>query len=299
MNFSRMIKKLGLLPAYAVAIRKRGTNEPFQVKYPTNLEWYADPFVCNDKGKEYVFVELMNSYHLDGEIAVASVENGRIGKFKVVIHEAFHMSFPNVFQWQGTWYMLPETNMSNEVRLYRAEQFPYHWHLDKILLKDIKLVDHALYPIEDGFLVISYDITDSHDMHNRIYHLNMNFKTMEEIFPQGKWCKERPGGTFYQKDRQWYHVIQDCEKAYGDFLHVYKTTKFTENELQEEKVGEIHPSNVEWMPKKAEMQHLHTYNCDEQYEVIDLQYMKTYPDKFFIHQSHEILKRIKGRKSKK
>lgn len=291
------LQKLCYRPAYAVAIRRRGDDSiPYQVKYPSWNAWYADPFICTDKGKEYVFVEYMNAYHLDGEIAVASVENGQIGTFRVIIHEPFHMSFPNVFQWKGYWYMLPETNMAEEVRLYRSETFPYHWELDTIFVHGVRLVDHALYPIPQGFLVVSHDITNPRDKHNRVFRLDMDRKSMEEVFPEGNWCRERPGGTFYQEAGKWYHCIQDDERAYGDYLHIYEVEELTEKAFFEREIGTICVGDVPLVPDNGRMEHLHTYNCNTNYEVIDVQYDKLYPDKFFSHQWREILKRVKGRK---
>lgn len=295
---ARRLKKLCYLPAYAVAIRACGTKEPFRVKYPRWNEWYADPFVCTDQGKSYVFVERMNSYHLDGEIAAAPIINGEIGDFKVVLHEPFHLSFPNVFLWRNTWYMLPESNMAGELRLYRAPNFPYDWTLDTVMWKERKLVDHALFPQDNGFLVVTHDVTDAKHRRNRMLALDMQKKKVREIFPKGSWCRERPGGTFYQEGGKWRHVIQDCQKAYGDYLHVYEVDAISETVFDEHEIGCLTADNVPFTPDNHRMEHLHTYNRDAHYEVIDLQYDKCYPDKFFIHQTHEVLKRIKGRKRK-
>lgn len=294
------LQKLCYRPAYAVAIRRRAdAGAPYRVKYPSPLSWYADPFVCADGGKTYVFVELMNSYHLDGEIAVASVEDGVIGSFRVVLHEPFHLSFPNIFLWEGTWYMIPETYAAGEVRLYRADSFPYRWSLDKVLRKGGWLVDHALYPVSDGFFMVSYDTTDPKDQRNRIFRLDMRQKALREIFPAGNWCRERPGGTFYQEQGIWHHAIQDCKKAYGDYLHIYAVDAFAEERFEEHEVRRMDAGNTPFSPDNRRMEHLHTYNCNAEYEVIDLQYDKLYPDKFFIHQWQEILKRIKRSKRAK
>lgn len=286
MDIQRIIKKLALLPAYAVAIREAGSNQPYHVKYPSMHRWYADPFVCHDEARTYVFVELMHAYHRYGQIAVALVEQGKIGDFRVVLDEPFHLSFPNVFQWQGVWYMLPETKMSHQLRLYRAKNFPGAWELDHVLLDDVTLVDHALFPQPDGFLVVSHDTSAKR---NRIYHLLMTDGSVEELHPAGKFSNSRPGGTFYQNGGRWQHVIQDCKRAYGDFLHVYETTCFTERAFEEREICTMSVNDVAFMPDNHVMEHLHTYNTDGVYEVIDLQYMKWYLDKMFIHWWQEYL----------
>lgn len=294
MDFKRFYRKLCMKEAYGIAVRPIDSpGAPYRAKYPSALQWYADPFVCGDGDREYVFVELMNHYNVYGQIAVAPIEHGEVGKFRIVIDEDFHMSFPNVFQWKGTWYMIPETFMCGQVRLYRAEEFPYRWVLDSVLLKDVELVDHALFPTEYGFLAVSYDTLDRGNMHSRVFRLDMEKRGMEEIFPSGKWCKERPGGTFYQKDGVWHRVIQDCVKTYGDFLHVFRVNEFTEEIFDEEEIKQVHMSDVPVERDNHKLDFLHTYNRDSCYEAIDFRYWKFYPDKFFLHQWQRVYRHRK------
>lgn len=279
--------------AYAVAIRKAKTNDPFYIKYPTMHEWWADPFVCKHEGINYCFVELMNSYRLHGEIAVAKIENGCIGDFSVVISEPFHMSFPNVFKYDGQWYMLPETNHCKQVRLYKAVNFPYEWTLDTVLCDDERLVDHSMLPFQNGFFVVSNDITKEIEAYNRFFYLDMDAKKMTEINPQGEWGNIRPGGTFYCMDGKWRHVLQDGVRAYGDYLHVYEVDELSNDTFKEHEIRSIRVNDLKYVNDNGRLEHIHTFNCNDDYEVIDLQYNKTYPNKFIIHWYHEYLKHIK------
>lgn len=276
--------------AYAVAIRPLGSNKPFHIKYATNNAWYADPFVCTHEGKSYVFVEWMNSYHCYGEIAVAPVEDDKIGDFQVIISENFHMSFPHVFYWKGTWYMLPETDMSRQVRLYEAVNFPYKWKLADVLMEDIQLVDYALYPVEDGFYVVANDIHVEKDAFNRCFYFDVGKRIFSEFSPKGKWCQDRPGGTFYQENGKWRHAIQDGILAYGDYLHIYEIEEFSKDAFHEREIAQIKPYDLEYTNDNNKLEHIHTYNRDEKYEVVDVQYKRIYPNKFFIHQWQQYLK---------
>lgn len=288
-RLNKMLRK----DAYAIGIRRAGTQEPFFIKYPTVHEWWADPFVCHNEGKDYCFVEIMSSYRLHGEIAVAPIENGRIGDFRVIISEPFHMSFPNVFKWGNKWYMLPETNHCRQVRLYRAVNFPYEWELDTVLLDDERLVDCALFPVEDGFYVIANDIVEEARAYNRFFHLDMTRKSFAELHLQGDWSDVRPGGSFYRKNGKWHHVLQDGVRAYGDYLHVYEVDEFTEKTFKEHKIASVRVNDLQYKNDNGKLEHIHTFNCNEVYEVIDLQYLKIYPQKMFMHWYHEYLKHIK------
>jgi len=290
MDFQRRKKKLAEQVAYGVAIRRVDRpGEPFRMKYPSHRFWYADPFICTEEDQSYVFVELMDVYRPYGMIGVALVVEDEIGEFHEVLREPFHMSFPNVFRWRGTWYMLPEAHQSKQLRLYRATSFPDAWELDSVLLDDVDVVDHALYPCgADGYLVITYD---ERIRKNRAFHCSMATRETKEIFPAGSWCRERPGGTFYQKDGQWRHVIQECLRGvYGEFLHVYEVEHLDAGHFEECEVAEVFMKDVDVTPDNGKLQYIHTYNRDDRYEVIDIRYDKAYWDKFLIHQVHELYK---------
>ena len=284
MDFKRFRRKLYMKEAYGIAVRSLSDPDgPYLAKYPGPLQWYADPFVCGAKGQEHVFVELMNHYNVYGQIAAAPIVDGRVGDFRIVLDEPFHLSFPHVFQWEGAWYMLPETCMSGQVRLYRCEEFPGRWALDRTLLQGAELVDHALFPAEGGFRMVSHDISRRDARQNRAFRLDMEKKALREIHPQGDWCRERPGGTFYRKDGAWYHAIQDCRLHYGDFLHVYRVHEFTDERFSEEEAFQVRVGDVRIEPDNGKLEHIHTYNRDSRYETIDFRYWKFYPDKFFLH----------------
>ena len=294
MDFTRIYHKLCMKEAYGIAVRSLSNPDgPFIAKYPSPLQWYADPFVCGDESGEYVFVELMNHYNVYGQIAAAPIEDGQIGDFRVVLDEPFHMSFPNVFKWDGSWYMLPEVFTSGQVRLYRAESFPYSWKLDAVLFEGPELVDHALIPADYGFRMVSYDQTNKRDMHSRVFRIDMESRSMKEIFPEGNWCRERPGGTFYKKEGEWHRVIQDCEETYGDYLHIFRINEFTDENFSEEEILQVRMGDVHVEPDNGRLEHIHTYNRDSRYETIDFRYWKFYPDKFFIHHWQRVYRRNK------
>jgi len=96
----------------------------FAVKVPRGYDTTygsPDPFlICG-----YIFAEIVKKGK--GIIAVAKLRNDNVLDFKPIIEENFHMSYPNVFQYQNHWYMIPETYQSGAIFLYKATNFPYKW----------------------------------------------------------------------------------------------------------------------------------------------------------------------------
>ena len=67
----------------------------------------------------------MNALSGHGDIGLAVSDDGINWSYKqIVLDEPFHMSYPYVFKWQEDFYMIPESQEANSVRLYRALDFP-------------------------------------------------------------------------------------------------------------------------------------------------------------------------------
>lgn len=85
----------------------------------------ADPFLMRHDGLWYLFFEATIPR---GVVALATSSDLTTWQYQhIVLAEPFHMSFPQVFEVDGTFYMTPESAVRNSVRLYRANPFPDQW----------------------------------------------------------------------------------------------------------------------------------------------------------------------------
>ncbi|HJZ60486.1 MAG TPA: hypothetical protein VKE74_36420, partial [Gemmataceae bacterium] len=106
----------------------------------------ADPFMVRSGGGWHMFLEVMNGRTGRGEIGLAVSPDGLNWKYRqVVLTEPFHLSYPYVFEWRGTHYMVPETYQAGEVRLYEATDFPSRWRRVATLLRGPYLVDASVF----------------------------------------------------------------------------------------------------------------------------------------------------------
>jgi hypothetical protein len=111
---------------------------------PTTIA--ADPFMTYADGRWYMHFEVMNRLSSRGEIAFASSADGFAWHYeKAVLREPFHLSYPYVFEWQGEWYMVPESGRARAVRLYRAVRFPDRWTHVATLLEGARFADSSLF----------------------------------------------------------------------------------------------------------------------------------------------------------
>ncbi len=127
----------------------RGEN-PFNLTVPeqptlrarditdTAARMVADPFAVQTNGQWYLFFEVDSVTTHQGEIALAtSTDTTNWIYQQIVLDEPFHLSYPYVFNWNGVWYMIPESRAAHAVRLYRADPFPLHWtHIADLIQGD-------------------------------------------------------------------------------------------------------------------------------------------------------------------
>ena len=275
----RIIDKLFFDDAYGCAINSNNdTDDTYYVKRPTVNSWFADPFIVSNKGKSFVFVEYMSYLRNLGSIAVAPVENNRIGCFKEIIKEPFHMSFPNVFEYNGYFYMIPETFKSKQLRLYKCLDFPYNWKFQTTIANGVEYVDSIIFIEGDDALIISYDISDS--LNPKLVAGDYNFITGAYIPIElsGNHSLDRPGGSFFEDLGGIYRVTQDCRACYGDYLHLLKVDSINMRSLEDHEIRELHFSDFSFDNCKG-IKHVHTLNSNAEYKIVDFRARCFYPHK--------------------
>lgn len=198
----------------------------------------ADPFLLQRDGQIVMFFEVMNSDSDRGEIAYATSQDGLAWHYgAVVLREPFHLSYPQVFEWQGAVYMIPETRQANSVRLYRADDFPCGWRYVDTLLQGA-FADSTLH--FDG----------------RLWWLFAQ-RGLDELClfisnsPAGPWRKHpcsplwpgnrrrtRPGGRMLVHDGRLIRFAQDGWPSYGSFLRAFQIDRLDEQGYEEHELPE-------------------------------------------------------------
>ena len=108
-----------------MAVGKRKFTPDFIIP-ATRENWFADPMLVEANGKTYLFYEAVLGDK--GHIEVAEVKNDcTLGETKIVLQDECHYSYPFVFQYNGVWYMIPESSQDKTIRLYKSVDFPAQW----------------------------------------------------------------------------------------------------------------------------------------------------------------------------
>lgn len=234
-------------------------------------EWFADPFLFEWEGKQYIFAERMNRWRLIGSIAVCEINDLKTSRFREVLVEPFHLSFPNVFAYNGEVYMIPESGQNQDIRLYKSKSFPYQWELVKVLYTGRNYVDTSFVSdIKDGHAVLCS--LDWDTRHSYYFGLDLNHLVLTELPENPGMMNERNGGNCFEDNSGRYRVLQDCSSTYGAKILINRIDcdDFEQGNGRDSLLQEIRPQDLQLEDKKFKPLKCHTFNRSSQYDVMDI-----------------------------
>jgi len=90
----------------------------------------ADPFVIEKNGKQFIFFEEYENKKGKAHISVITIDEAhKVSKPEKVLEKEYHLSYPFVFEWERSFYMIPETAANKTVELYQCTSFPNQWKI--------------------------------------------------------------------------------------------------------------------------------------------------------------------------
>lgn len=258
-----------LIDGPGIAETGRLDGAPFTVLQDDGKRFYADPFVIERDSRHFLFVEEFEYAKGRGTISVAEFgSDGRFGVPRVVLEEAHHLSYPQVFSIDGEIFMLPESSAAREVVLYRAESFPDRWVRDTVLMADRDFNDATLLQSGGRFLLFGTERSDRGSASD-----TMTVHSAPSL--RGPWAPHalnpiaidhsaaRPGGAFIRQGNKIMLPVQDGSRAYGGGLGLMELMQIDESDVT---FGPVRPiaTGPAWTRKG-----IHTLNRVGSLEVID------------------------------
>ena len=265
------------IETWSIAYRKKKDGlilndaSDFKVIDNGHKGWYADPFLFDYENKTYLFAEFF-SYDIGrGVLAYAIYDEKKdcFTQFKEIIREDYHLSYPFVFVGDdGNIYMMPESNESDELYLYKAVDFPEKWEKYKTIFKDIRLVDTTPFKFKNKNYAFSLELDDK----MLLLELDENFDLVNKTFLSNDMSFARAGGRVFEYNGKDVYVAQDCSEDYG------KAIRLIEFEIDNGKfihkiIKKINPEEIQLINEK-QSSGIHTYNFSDKLEVIDLKYYR-------------------------
>ncbi len=273
---SRLFKRLFITGDWHVAYRRMPEGSllsdrktPFTVIENGHRFHAMDPFVFEHGGETYIFAETYDRLRSRGTIGYAKWNGDGFSKWRQVIIEPYHLSYPSIFEENGEVFIIPESFLNNDVHVYRATEFPDKWENIGKIAENVKYVDSTIWDRNGKRCLFTFDISEGE---KKLLLFGM---TGHEIDLQS--CKvissaddvARPAGRVIAVNGSHVRVSQDCDGDYGKAVVFSRISGEGTDDYSEERIGRVAPEDIT-LDKPIAFSGIHTYTATASFEVIDL-----------------------------
>ena len=222
----------------------------YQKIVPPKDRFWADPHIIYRNDKYYIFHEEYLYDSGKGRIAVITMDsNGNYADPEVVLEKPYHLSYPYVFEYENEYYMIPETQTTRTIQLFKCTEFPAKWEFQLNLMENIEAVDSTLVRHEGKWWlfanVTEYEGASSWD-ELFLYSSDDLFSTDWTPHPANPIvsdCKSaRPAGRLFQQNGTLYRPSQNCSHRYGYGFNLAEVKQLNETSYKEDVVTRVEPN---------------------------------------------------------
>jgi len=202
---------------------------------PPKGKYFADPFIIEYKNRKIIFHEEYSDTE-KGKITATEISKGENKYLGTVLEEKFHLSFPHIFLYKEQYYMIPESNADNSIKLYKCMNFPTRWEFQYNLIPDINCADTIIVFKNGYYWMITSKLLGGYHSNYNIYYSNSPIsKTWKEhkLNPIKIRHDSRNGGLIYFENEiilvnQFYDFLD-----YGDHVNYKILNKISSNDYEE------------------------------------------------------------------
>ena len=244
-------------------------TETFHQLIPSMDRIWADPFPIQVGNDHYIFHEELFLSTGKGSIVLTVMDDkGRTARPIPILETDYHLSYPFVFQWDGDFFMMPETASRHQVELYRCVDFPLHWKLERVVLSGLTALDPTpAWLFGKWWLFVNVPAYGA----GRLDELHVFYSDS----PLGPWTPHRdnpiksdvrsarPAGRIFENHGHFYRPAQDCSTRYGSAVTINRILQLNPERYEEIETGRVGPN---WGPR---VEGVHTFNVAGNLTVID------------------------------
>jgi hypothetical protein len=240
---------------------------------PPKSGFYADPFLIERNGNDYLFFEDYSFSSRKGIISFCKLDDqGNCGEPTVVLERNYHLSYPFLFTWREQVYMIPETRDNRSIELYRAQEFPNSWVLEKVLMSDVFATDTTLLYHEQKWWLFTAGMREHSSPNSSLWLFFADS-------PLGPWTPHpknpivsdptcaRPAGALFFANGDLVRPGQDCSTDYGHAIHLHRVSVLSETEYAETLIERIPADEI------RDCIGIHTVNQSAAYWVMDCKFL--------------------------
>jgi hypothetical protein len=246
---------------------------PDAVVKSVQASYWADPCAVEVDGRKLVFVEEMWPDH-KGIIVCVELHDGAARRLGVALEESAHLSYPQVFESNGEWYMTAESSQLKRVSLYKASRFPMEWERVCDLVTGRVCADPTLYFHEGRWYLFGTVSENGNGTWDELFlfvsdELTGPFKPHPANPIVSDVRRARPAGRLFVRNGKLIRPAQDCAANYGSALVFNEVLALSPTHYDERPLSRLAP---DWADRLVAC---HTYSASDSFEVLDA---RGYPD---------------------
>lgn len=212
---------------------------------PSHKGFWADPFVAEKDGRKFIFFEEYMQETARGHIAAIEIyPDGQVGEPVNVLMRDYHLSYPFLFEYDDSLFMVPECAEADRVEVFRCKRFPDRWEPHTVLLEGVRAFDPTLIE-HDGrwwmFVTVQHDGNSANDeLH--LYYAPGPFDewTPHPLNPVRLDVRAaRPAGAIFLDKGKLFRPAQDCSGRYGWAISIQEVRRMTPQEYEEVELRRI------------------------------------------------------------
>lgn len=217
---------------------------------PPKDRFWADPHVVFENHTYYVFVEEYLYAARKGHISVIEIRpDGSYRPPERVLETDYHLSYPFVFNWQGQYYLIPESAHHHTIDLYECVEFPRRWKFCLSLMENVRAVDTTLFYHQDRWWLFTALSEEGRAVMPSELHLFSapHFLTRDwtphphnPVVADIK--KARPAGRIFQRQGKIYRPSQYSHGVYGYGFDLNEVLTLSPDDYAERRVCAVRPT---------------------------------------------------------
>jgi hypothetical protein len=216
---------------------------------PPNDRTWADPFLWKHGVDWFIFCEEWIFGNPHGHIAVMQLsrDGGSVSPSQPVLMKEHHLSYPFLFEHEGSLFMVPEGGGGRAIDVYECEEFPLCWRKKATLVRDIEYVDATLFEHQARWWML---VT----IKQGVFALNRDLFAFWATSPLAdQWTphpanpvvrglrRARPAGRVFELGGKLFRPSQDCLVRYGHSLNINEILRLDPKHYAERLITEVGP----------------------------------------------------------
>ena len=245
--YSATAGPFNLVPVPGITIPVLGGEDVTDIAAPRGV---ADPFLFHDDdGTWHMFLEVMAADY--SRIGHATSPDGLHWTYdRIVLDDGRWHSYPSVLKYNGNYYMVPESWLFNEVRIYQAASFPYNWNYVATLAQGRTFVDPQIFRYNGTWWMF---VSDTNNRDCYLYYsddlLTGWVEHPKSPVIRNDASKARGGGRAFVLNGRVFRTAQKDDLIYGEKVRVFAVDVLTRTDYAEHEVPEspvLVPSGTGW-----------------------------------------------------